>query len=402
MKILVLSPRPPWPPHDGGAVATLRCIEGLFVNGARVSLLAMRTQKHRSDKDTETVTQSSLEDYQAVSVDTRVRPIRMLGNLLLSDKPYDIERFRSHTFLEALRTVIATGDFDIIQCEGLVFAPYLREIRKCTSVPVVLRAHNVEHRIREMMAENSTGRLHRAYLANLARRLRKLETEAAQRFDAIVTVSEPDCKWFSSVSSGRPVRLSATGADVAEFRNEPEGPGLRVGFIGALNWQPNLEGIKWFLAHVWPCVIRTVPSATLHIAGRAAPADARKWLRGKNVFFEGEADDALRFMASVNVIIAPLFAGSGVRIKIIEAMSIGRTVVATPVAVSGLPVENRREIIIATDPGSFCTSLTEVLQDPALRTSTGMAAVALVRQRYNNIALTADLIEFYKELSHDR
>ena len=150
---------------------------------------------------------------------------------------------------------------------------------------------------------------------------------------------------------------------------------LRVGFIGALNWQPNLDGIKWFLAQVWPCVARAVPSATLHIAGRGVPASAKRWLHGQRVFFEGEVDDARRFMASMNVLIAPLFAGSGLRIKIIEAMSIGRTVVATPVAASGLPAVDRREIIIAADPGSFCDALTEALRDPALRASR-------VRQRW--------------------
>jgi len=380
----------------------MRCIEGLSARGARISLLAMRTEKHRPDNYRETRPQPFPEHYQTVNIDTRIRPVRMLCNLILSDEPYDIVRFRSEAFSEALRTVIATGDFDIIQCEGLVFALYLDVIKACTSVPVVLRAHNVEHRIREMMAENAACGVRRAYLANLAQRIRKLETEAAQRFDAIVPISEPDSHWFSSVSSARPVRLSETGAGTAGYKNEPEGPDLRVGFIGALNWQPNIEGIKWFLTQVWPCITRAVPSATLHIAGRDAPAGAGRWLRGRNVSFEGEADDALSFMASMNVLIAPLFAGSGLRIKIVEAMSIGRTVVATQVAVTGLPVENRREIFIATDPGSFCSSLTEVLQDSALRASTGKAAVALVRERYDNSASTADLLEFYKELSHDR
>lgn len=402
MKILVLSPKPPWPPHDGGAVATMRCIEGLAASGASVSLLAMRTEKHGKDQNAGAGTKAFLEQYQAVNVDTRIRPLRMLGNLLFSDEPYDLVRFRSPQFSEALRSLIAHEEFKIIQCEGLLFALYLDEIRQITSAPVVLRAHNIEHRIREMMAENFAGRVRKAYLRNLSLRIRKLETDAAQRFDAVVPISEPDRKWFSSISSGRPVMLSETGADAAEYKDEPEELTLRVGFIGALNWQPNLEGIKWFLSRVWPCVAMAVPSATLHIAGRGAPASAKKWLHGQKVFFEGEVDDARRFMASMNVLIAPLFAGSGLRIKIIEAMSIGRTVVATPVAVSGLSAVDRREIIIAADPGSFCRALTEVLQNPALRASTGEAAVALVRKCYDNRARTAELYQFYKELSHDR
>jgi glycosyltransferase involved in cell wall biosynthesis len=151
---------------------------------------------------------------------------------------------------------------------------------------------------------------------------------------------------------------------------------------------------------VWPCVSHQNPHATLHIAGRGAPAHARRWLQGERVFFEGEVGDARGFMASMNVMIAPLFAGSGLRIKIIEAMSLGRTVVATPVAVGGLHVEDRQNIIIAADPSSFCSALTEVLNDTLLRTDTGKAASDFVRRNYDNRARTAELLEFYRNLIH--
>jgi len=401
MKILVLSPKPPWPSHDGGAVATMRCVEGLVEAGADVSLIAMRTWKHGQPRETEQFKPAYLKHYSAVDVNTRIRPFKMLGNLLFSDEPYDLARFRSNLFSEALRFHIPE-DYDIIQCEGLLFALYLDEIKKISSCPVVLRAHNTEHRIREMMAENSVSRIRRAYLKNLAGRLLSMETDAARTFDAIVPISEPDSRWFAAVSGGKPVFLSEAGTNVAERLAEPDGSSPRVGFIGSLNWQPNLEGLKWFLKNVWPHVLRTVPSATMHIAGRGAPASAKRWLKGEKISFEGEVDDARSFMASVNVMIAPLFSGSGLRIKIIEAMSIGRTVVASPVAVIGLPAVDRRDLFVAADSESFIASLTEVLKDPSLRASTGEAAVTLVRERYDNRAITSGLLEFYKKLIHDR
>lgn len=401
MKILVLSPKPPWPSHDGGAVATMRCIEGLAEAGAEVSLLAMRTWKYGQHRKLEQFKPVFLKNYSTVDVNTRIRPLRMLGNLLFTDEPYDLVRFRSNLFSEALRS-LKPAEFDIIQCEGLPFALYLDEIKRLTPSPVVLRAHNTEHRIREMMAENSGCMVYRVYMRNLARRLQETERDSARLFDAVVPISEPDSRWFNAVSGGKPVYLSETGTDVAERLAEPDGSSPRVGFIGALDWQPNMEGLKWFLKHVWPDVSRAVPSATMHIAGRGAPANAKRWLNSEKVSFEGEVDDARSFMASMNVIIAPLFAGSGLRIKIIEAMSIGRTVVATPVAVRGLPAVDRTHLFIAADPESFCTALTEVLKDPLVRASTGEAAVTLVHDSYDNRALTAGLLEFYKQLSHGR
>lgn len=377
----------------------MRCIEGLAAAGAEVSLLAMRTEKHGQTRESELPEPAFLKDYMTVRIDTRIKPLKMLGNLLLSSEPYDLARFYSPLFSESLRDHLK-AEFDIIQCEGLPFTFYLDEIRKLTSSPVVLRAHNIEHRIREMMAQNASGKIRRAYLKNLAGRLRQTETSAARQFDAIVPISEPDRDWFQSVAPGKPLKLSETGTGSAEYIVEPEIQAMRVGFIGALNWQPNLHAIRWFLEKVWPGVLSAVPSATLHIAGRDAPVSAGRWLRGERIAFDGEIDDARSFMASMNVIIAPLFAGSGLRIKIIEAMSTGRTVVATPVAVRGLPVAHRRELFIASDPSSFCSALTEVLTDPLLRASAGMAAVALIRERFDNRALTAGLLEFYTELRH--
>jgi glycosyltransferase involved in cell wall biosynthesis len=114
----------------------------------------------------------------------------------------------------------------------------------------------------------------------------------------------------------------------------------------------------------------------------------------------GEPDNAREFIASNHVMIAPLFAGSGIRIKIIEAMSAGRPVVATPVAVAGLPVENGRELAVASDPATFTAAIVRLLEEPELRASTGERALRLVKERYDNTVITARLLEFYKKLRH--
>jgi glycosyltransferase involved in cell wall biosynthesis len=401
MKILVLSPKPPWPPHDGGAVAILRSVEGLASNGAEISLLSMRTEKHGPPAGKEHL--SFLHGHETVEVDTRISPLRMLQNLLFSNEPYDLARFRSDKFARVMRRVIRDGGFDLVHCEGTLFTSYLPEIRSETSAPVVLRAHNVEHRIREMMAGQTSGSLRRGYLRNLAGRLRKYETEAAQLFDAIVPISEPDLQWFKEAApDSMPILLSETGVTSPGYINEPDEPDVKVGFIGALNWKPNVHGLIWFTDRVWPLVCKAHPAATLHIAGRGAPATAPSWLRGRNINWLGEVDDARQFMASVNVIIAPLFAGSGLRIKIIEAMSIGKPVVATTVAVDGIPALDGRELLIADDASSFSSALVNLLKDRELRKSTGEAAISLVKERYDNNVRTAGLLEFYKQLCHGR
>ena len=252
------------------------------------------------------------------------------------------------------------------------------------------------------MAGRTSDPFSMAYLKNLSGRIRKKEIAAARIFDAIVPISEPDFQWFRSVASGNPVMLSETGAVLTESLSENRQGEMKVGFIGALNWEPNLDGLKWFLKEVWPHVIKSHPDAQLFIAGRGASDEIAGQMRGINVIFMGEVDDARTFMESMTVLIAPLFAGSGLRIKIIEAMSLGKTVVVTPVAALGLPVTGGKELFIAKDAASFCSALTGALESPAVRRTTGEAARELVRRRYDNLVQTGRMLEFYGTLCHGR
>jgi len=402
MKVLVLAPRPLSPAHDGGTVATLRCIIGLAEAGARVTVLSMMTEKHRYGADTPGERKPDiLDEYRTVSVNTSVRPLSLLLNLAFSRKPFDLERFRSREYSSALREILAAGSYDIIHCEGLVYALYLDEIQSLTTAPVILRAHNLEHRIRGMMASKERSTLRRFYLADLSRRLKRLEKYAASQFDAIVPINGPDSDWFSSAAEGKQMFLCPTGADEVSYIPEPVDAPPRVGFLGSMNWQPNLDGIRWFIESVWPLVLNEIPAATLHLAGRGLSGVRASLPAGRNISFEGEPDDARTFIGSNHVMISPLFAGSGLRIKIIEAMSAGRPVVATPVAAEGIDAAAEYGLTLAADAGAFCTAVVKYLENPELRSTSGKAAVRLVGERYENRTLTAGLLEFYRRIAHD-
>lgn len=400
MNILVLTPRPLWPVHDGGTVAVVRCASGLAAAGARVTVLSMVTEKHRlSGMPSPGWKPQYVNDYITVPVNTRIRPLSLLLNLFFSREPYDLSRFRSREYSETLRALLDTNQFDLVQCEGLSLALYLGQIKEHASVPVVLRAHNLEHRIREQMTAKTRNPLRRIYMAELAHRLMTLEKKAASQFDAVVPISEPDALWFRSVTDSKPVFLSETGADTISLMKEPPVENPRVGFIGAMNWQPNTEGLKWFITNVWPLVSEKIPAAVLQVAGRGLDSNA-PLPGGHNIINLGEPDDAREFIASNHVMIAPLFTGSGLRIKIIEAMSTGRPVVATPVAAQGIDTAQGNAITVAENAVSFSRALIRYLKDLSFRSAASSEAIRLVKQRYDNSTLTASLLRFYTELKH--
>ncbi len=386
------------PLHDGGTVATAKCLSGLAAAGAEVTLLAMRTGKHRPAAEGEQPP-PYLRACHTVDIDTTIKPSALLANLLFSRKPYDLQRFISPRYVEALTRLIRENSFDLVHCEGLPFALYAGMIRNLTGAPLVLRAHNLEHRIRYMMAATASSPARRAYLRILARRLRVLEEKAGSLFDAIVPISQPDRQWFADVTHNIPIFLSETGMDSAAVMAEPDGPPLRVGFIGAMNWGPNLDGLRWLIREVWPDVIKRIPEASLHLAGQGIDTIAGEMPGGQAIHIAGEPEDALRFMASCHLIVIPLFAGSGLRIRIIEAMSIGRPVVATPAAAEGAAACDGRELTVAADAGSFSNAIIRYLTSRQMRAAAAAHAVQLVRERYDNRKLTGELLRFYQGLT---
>lgn len=399
MKILLLAPRPPAPEYDGATVATMRAVRGLINAGAEVTLLSMRTEKQLTESHPAVVKPPPyLSGYSEVTVKTKIKLLPLITNLIFSNKPYDLVRFHSEAYLHAIESILKREEFDLIQCEGLVMTTYLDEIRKLTRVPVVLRAHNLEHRIREMMAAGASSPLQRYYLGNLARRLMKWETRAAEQYDALLPISDSDSRWFSSQAAGRPLFLYETGAEEARYHHEAGTDQPTIGFLGPLTWLPNLEGVEWFTSRVWPLVLDKIPQATLYLAGRRAGKERKDIYSGKNIIYAGTPENSVSFIASCNIMIAPILTGSGLRIKILEAMSTGRPVVATNTAAQGLAVEEGRELFITDDPGTFSDAIITLLTNPGLRHDMGQAGVSLVKERYNNNRNSSRLMEFYKNL----
>ena len=402
MKILILTTKPPWPPHDGGAVATKCIIEGLTSHGADISVISIMTQKHNTAYTEFLPEQLPVTTFKTCAIDTTIKPLALLSNLLFSDIPYDIKRFRSENLIQMIRSLPDIDQYDIIQCEGLAFALYAGVIRSLSHAPLVHRALNIEHQIKEMMADNEQLPPKRWYLRNLSRRIRHLEKNCRNIFDAIITITDDDKRWFEAQDGKATVMSAEAGAPLTTGSGRQPKRDNRVGFIGALDWQPNIRGLQWFINEVWPSVVTQIPEASFTIAGRNASRHTIKSLKGTNVIFEGEINVAVDFTSSMTVMVAPLFAGSGMRIKIIEAMSTGVPVVASPVAAKGIAVTDKKDILLADNKEAFATAVCCMLKDSREHDRIAANAQSLLKEKYDNSSITAHLLSFYQTLTNDR
>jgi polysaccharide biosynthesis protein PslH len=167
--------------------------------------------------------------------------------------------------------------------------------------------------------------------------------------------------------------------------------------IGSMNWIPNQEGIRWFLDKVWPEVNKRHPFLKYHIAGREMP----QWLTEcqlPNVVIAGEVESALKFMKEHSIMIVPLFSGSGIRIKIIEGMACGKTIISTTLGAEGIQYTNLENILIADDAEGFVRMITACMNERSVIHRIGSSARELIFREYDRNLIIGRLLAFYQKI----
>jgi glycosyltransferase involved in cell wall biosynthesis len=394
MKILQLCNKPPYPSVDGGTMAMNSITQGLLSQGCKVKVLTVETDKHPVRRElipAEYLKQTGLE---SVYVDLRVKPLPAIFAMLCGES-YHVKRYVSEAFAAKLREILEKESFDIVHVESIFLTPYVPLIRKYSDAKIILRAHNVEHLIWRQVAQSCTNSLKRWYLKHLSLTLRAYELEHLNDYDGVVCITKNDAEVFRQAGCRKPVVSIPFGVDSGEVPSVEVEPDSLF-HIGAMDWLPNQESIRWLLEEVWPVVHREVPQAKLYLAGRKMPS---QWMNAtiEGVSVIGEVPDAMYFIGSKKINVVPLLSGSGIRVKIIEAMSIGKTVITTTVGAQGIDYTDGENILIADTPEQFARQIKRCLDDDAFCSRVGEAAAQLVADQYDRKKLAEELIEFYNK-----
>lgn len=396
MKILLLCNKPPYPASEGGPMAMNSIITGLLEAGHQVKILAVNSKKFNvkeSDIPDEYRQKTGIE---LINVDLRVRPAKAFVNLF-TKKSYHVERFISKNFRARLVELLEKEQFDVVQLEMLYMAPYVEDIRAHSKAMIVLRSHNVEHKIWERIAKESKFFLKRWYVNHLAKTLKEYELNALETVDGIAAITRKDAAFFRKYCS-KPIVDIPYGVYPEEFTPKYEVEDKpKFYHIGSMNWMPNEEGIRWFVDEVLPKTVEKVPDFTYHLAGRNMP----EWLTELNnphVNVIGEVPDAKEFVAKHDVAIVPLLSGSGIRIKIIESMAMGKTVITTRVGAEGILYDEEVNIVIAENKAKMVEAIRAINGNPQIAERIGRAARKLVEESYDNRKIIARLLMFYEQI----
>lgn len=402
-RILFLTPQLPYPPEQGAALRNYSLISQVARHHS-VSLLTFAPDRPAPDDPL----RASCQLVRTVPPPRRTRRDR-LRTLALTRLPDMAERLRSAPFVEALRDLVSTMSFDVLQVEGIEMAPYAYLVRQWLggrAPALVFDDHNAEYVLQRRACLADARRPARlpaaAYSLAQWRRLARFERRFCRDADVIVAVSEADATALRWLDASLAPLVVPNGVDTERYH-----PGLPDGiplahpalvFTGKMDYRPNVDAMLWFHRRVWPLVRRAVAGARLYVVGKSPHPRLAPLLRDDTVSVTGWVPDVLPYLGGADVVVAPMRTGGGTQLKVLEAMAAGRPLVTTTFGAEGVGLTPGRHAMVEDDPEGMARAIVALLEDEARARSLGMEGRALVAERYDWSVVAARLEEVYAAL----
>jgi len=309
----------------------------------------------------------------------------------LDRAPYAVAKYRSKAYRQHLERLLAAGRFDAIVCD---FLPPFINMPAQLPCPAILFTHNVEAEIWRRHVETAANPVSRLLLTQQWHRMLRFEEAALRRSDLVLAVSDADRQTFQRLypdAVRSSIHVVKTGVDTEYFTpSEAAVRPAHMVFTGSMDWLPNEDGMAYFVRDILPRIREVEPDATLSIIGRAPTPAVQRLAAVAGIHVTGRVDDVRPHIAAAAVYIVPLRIGGGTRLKIFEAMSMGKAVVSTTVGAEGLPVTAGHNIIIADEPSRFARAVVHLIRDTDMRRRLETAARHLVVERYDWSAVAQD------------
>lgn len=335
--------------------------------------------------DDGTADQQGLRDLgiDVRSVPWHVTPGGVLSGVVRTQS-FSAARFWSAAAAETVRRAAAEKSLDLLQVEYQQMVPLAAGIAAKTSV---LDLHNVESALVDSYAHARRG-VAAAGLRAEAAALRRMERRTITRFDHVAIVSEQERTRLPA--GARSVLVCPNGRDPSAVL--PPAPDPTVAFVATMGWRPNIDAALWLGRDIWPLVVAQVPQARLLLVGRD-PSPAVSALAGGNIQVTGTVPDVTPYLAESRVVVAPLRAGGGTRLKVMEALDVGRPVVATSVGCEGTEDLVGRGVVVADTAAGLADAIAALLLDSARASELGRAGHDAVSAEHTWDRALAPLLE---------
>jgi glycosyltransferase involved in cell wall biosynthesis len=354
------------------------------------------------------------QNVEVLSIDriaeSKIDFLRMIAGSFFSPRPVIVDRYTSTAYLDKVRELCDSGNFDLMHCDSISLAEAALHTN-ALPIPWGLTAHNVEAIIWERWSQEEPNLLKRWFVAQQYQKVFSYEKLLSQRADLICAVSDEDEARLKTMYQARYPSVVPNGVDIDYFApsDVAEETDTLV-FTGSMDWRPNQDGILWFVDEIWPRLIAKRPTLKFWIVGRKPPERLIRLGETDNrLIVTGTVDDVRSYIAKGAVYVVPLRIGGGSRLKILEALSMRKGIVSTTVGAEGLTTKHEQHLIKADQPEDFARRVIELLDNPTRRNQLGQAGEELVRAEYTwpqiaqkQVLLWNDTIARFRSHSADR
>ena len=338
----------------------------------------------------------SLRYYVQPEVGAFAQPLRGLRYWLRGIPP-DLRFSMNHALMQDLRHFIDDNEVDILQIEDPSMALYVNAVPKGSRIRTVLTFHDINFKKYERISKLEPSLKRKLRLRFHSHMMRKWEPKFAANFTRCVTMSDVDRELLLEVDSELKVHTIPNGVDTELFQPFPEKPSsmmYHLLFVGNMDYRPNIEAVKWFTEQVMPWLDQSIPNYMFWIVG-VNPREEVLALKSAKVQVTGRVPDVRPYYENANVVIVPLFAGGGTRLKILEAMSLGRPVVSTTIGAEGLELIPGQHLLIADDVQDFRSGIEALIQDDMFRQNMVAQGRDCVVDQYDWGAIAEKLEKLY-------
>jgi glycosyltransferase involved in cell wall biosynthesis len=398
LKLLLMAQRLNWPPRDPVSQAHLAMVEGLHQAGQQVTFVALDSPRHPVNLRTLPKALRESAEFYAYGLNTNVRAPDVLASFLFGREAYHQQRFVSRNLEGFLRGLMEEGKYDVFQAGSIFFAPYAAALKKASpSLLTVFRGQQAEHELWERRAAREENPVKQYVFTETAQRIKNYEIQTLKSgvFEVLAPLGGREEGAFKALGASKPSQAVAAGVATALFDLPDLSAGTpSIAWEGALDWPPNREGMDWFLREVWPQVHAQYPDCELHLAGSGIPP---RYEAIEGVVAEGEIEDRPGFLRRHAIYVMPLLSGGAPRLRMAEALALGRAVLATPLAAEGMGLSQGNQLLLAADAESFAQQLSALIEHPSLRSTLAAHARSFARAQLDNAQLTQRLLDFYRK-----
>jgi glycosyltransferase involved in cell wall biosynthesis len=389
MNVLVVLPSVPLPADSGGAIRTLQLLLALARN-FRVTALTLQRPERESEKLRDLLgPQNQLVEVAHEPLDPRELASATVD--VLHSRPLRYRRYAGLAMQAALGKLLASRKFDVVHFDHLHTAQLLPLVRKLQpEARIVIDEHNVEARILLRMAA-TLRHPRRALMMWQTKRVLRLEENLIPQADLVLACSEVDATELRHMGA-RQVQVVPNGVCLESVRAPPAERSDLI-FVGAQDWWPNADASRLLVQSIWPLIAQKVGNSRLLIVGRNPPSNVRA-LAGERVEVTGGVPAVGPYLARAWATAMPLRAGSGTRLKILEAAAAGVPIVATRLAAEGIPMRHGEHVLFAETPEEFASALLQVHTDPALAAHL-VERMRTVAENYTWNAIGQQLVDSY-------